>query len=375
METPEGDKHSSAKSFHCPNCKAEMTFDPASQQMSCQYCGGTAAIATQEGQRSIVEHDLQRGLAEGGAATGLGAEVRTTRCQECGATVSFTEQVTATECDFCGSSQVLEQQQNRNLLRPESVVPFAVDKQQANQRFGGWIKGLWFRPSDLKQRARVKEISGVYVPYWTFDAQVDSDWTAEAGYYYYVTEEYTDRDSEGNEVTRTREVRHVRWEPAWGSRSDLYDDLLVCASRGLPEDLARRLQSFDTGQLKPYDPAFLAGWKAEEYSVDLNEAWGRALRRMEYSQRDRCGSDVPGDTHRFLNVTNRFSDETFKHVLLPIWISAYRYGDKVYRFLVNGQTGEVVGKAPWSVVKIVLFSLALAALAVGIYLLVTWLRG
>lgn len=185
-----------------------------------------------------------------------------------------------------------------------------------------------------------------------------------------MIETYTDTDAQGNEVTRTREVRHTRWEPAWGSRTDAYDDLLVCASRGLPGDLARRLSTFDTRGLEPYSPAFLAGWKAEEYAIDLNEAWRQAVARMESIQQERCAGDVPGDTHRFLSVSNRFSDETFKHVLLPVWISAFRYGNRIFRFLVNGQTGEVVGKAPWSVLKLALLITALVAAVVLVIVLV-----
>ncbi len=361
-------RDSGAKTFHCPTCKAEMTYDAGKQKLACQHCGHHMGIPDEDGQQSIVEHDLYKGLAAG-APKGLGTPVRTTRCGECGATVSFPENMTATACDFCGSSQILDQEENRKLIRPESVVPFKVDRKAASKSFSAWIKKLWFRPSDLKRLASVTEINGVYVPYWTFDASVESSWTAEAGYYYYETETYTEEDSDGQEVEKTREVQKTEWEPAWGGRSDEYDDLLICASGGLPADLAERLKSFSTEGLKPYAPAFLAGWKAEEYSKDLNTSWGEAVGQMESSQRDHCGGDVPGDTYRFLNVTNRFSDETFKHVLLPIWISAYRYHSKIFRFLVNGQTGEVVGKAPWSVVKIALFVLTLCALiALGVLL-------
>ena len=161
-------------------------------------------------------------------------------------------------------------------------------------------------------------------------------------------------------------MRKTRWRWTSGRRSDSFDDVLVCASRGLPEKLADKLCSFDTGHLVPYRPDFLAGWRAEEYGVELNKGWGRAVESMEARQRSRCASDVPGDTQRFLKVQNRFSDETFKHVLLPIWISSYRYKEKVYRFLVNGQTGEVVGEAPWSWIKIMLAVLTVVALVLTV---------
>jgi hypothetical protein len=207
-------------------------------------------------------------------------------------------------------------------------------------------------------------MGGVYIPFWTFDAWVRSDWGAEAGYYYYETEIYTDEN--GNEATR--QVQRTRWEPASGFRQDFFDDTLVCASKGLPQELVAKFQSFDTQQLTAYEPRFLAGWRAESYAIDLMPAWGSAQQNMSEVQQGRCAGDVPGDTHRGLMVQNRFSYVTFKHVLLPIWIAAYRYGGKPYQFLVNGQTGEVVGKAPLSWVKIVLFVLTIAAIITALVL-------
>lgn len=351
-------------SYRCPSCTADMTYDAGSQSLRCGHCGATVPIGAQPGAQPVVEHSLAAGIAAS-AQRGYGTPVRTVTCKECGATVSFPETLTSTACEFCGSNQVLAQDSNRNVIRPESIVPFKVDGTAAAQLFRQWLGSLWFRPSDLQRRASVAQMMGVYVPYWTFDSLVDSSWTAERGHYYYVTETYTDRDEKGNMVTRTRQVQKVRWEPAWGSRRDFYDDVLVCASRGLPPELSRRLSTFNTRELRPYDPGYLAGWKAEEYAIDLAEGWRQGAQIMEASQHQRCAGDVGGDTYRNLMVRSNYSNQTFKHVLLPIWISAFRYRDKPYRFLVNGQTGEVVGKAPWSVVKIVLFVLAiLAAIAI-----------
>lgn len=353
-----------AQQFRCPGCAANMQFDAGRGALACAYCGATVDIAQSEGAQSIVEYDLANGIAAS-AARGYGTEVRRTRCSECGATVNLGGNVTADHCDFCGSPQVMVQQENRNVLRPESLVPFAVNGDTARTSFRSWLGGLWFRPNALKSSARVEVLAGVYVPYWTFDSMVDSDWTAQSGYYYYVTETYTTQDANGNPVTRTRQVRKTRWVPSWGNRRDRYDDVLICASRGLPPKLVNRLTTFDTARLVPYQSQYLAGWRAEEYAVELNDGWRSAVGIMEAEQRRRCSRDVPGDTQRFLNVRNNFYQSTFKHVLLPIWISSYRYRDKVYRFLVNGQTGEVTGTAPYSWLKITLFVLFWLALIGG----------
>src|SRR5208282_1311539 len=155
-----------------------------------------------------------------------------------------------------------------------------------------------------------------------------------------------------------------------GVRSDFFDDVLVFAGRALPEKLVGKLSSFDTKQLVPYQPQFLSGWRAEQYALELPAAFDVAQQKIARVQEGRCGGDVGGDTHQGLDVVNDIARPTFKHVLLPVWIAAYRYNGEVYRFLVNGQTGEVVGVAPWSIPKIaatvVLVLLVIAGIVIAI---------
>jgi ribosomal protein S27E len=362
--TGEPERNVKAQRFKCDNCGAEQTFDAASGRLKCSHCGSMRDVPTGTG--TVVEYDFFSGLNAAPKGLNAGTGTRTSKCQECGANVVFADGTTATKCTFCGSAKVLEQQENENAIRPESLLPFAVDKKRANQAFGDWLGKLWFRPSDLKKLAKVQEVAGVYVPFWTYDAHCESSWTAEAGYYYYETEEYTTQEN-GETVVRTRQVQRINWERAWGHRADDFDDVLVCGSGGLPRELADQMHTFDTHQLVPYSPGFLAGWRAEEYAVDLQQGFGFAQQKMEAEQQKRCAKDVPGDTQRNLRVDNTYSAITFKHVLLPLWIAAYRYNDKIYRFLVNGQTGEVVGKAPWSWIKIMLLVLSIVAVAFLLY--------
>jgi Zn finger protein HypA/HybF involved in hydrogenase expression len=350
-----------ASEFRCHACGGRMEYDAGQGCMLCGFCGATRAVGEGDEARTIVEYDLEQGLALS-AKRGYGVAVRRVGCEQCGAVVSYGESEMARRCDFCGSPQVVVREPGQQPIQPESVLPFRVDQKLATAKFAAWLGSLWLRPSNLQKLASVSEMKGMYVPYWAFDASAHSDWTALAGHYYYVTETYTTTDDKGRTVQRQRQVQKVRWEPAWGSRDDGYDDLLVCGSRGLPPAMTQQLEPFDTLALAPYDPSYLAGWRAEEYSVDLNAAWKRGVERMEQSQRERCSRDVPGDTQRALHVTNRFSDEKFKHILLPIWIAVYRYQGKPFQFLVNGQTGEVTGHAPWSAWRIALLCLAIAAI-------------
>jgi hypothetical protein len=328
--------------------------------MSCLHCGTKQAVATTAAPGSIRSIPIEEGMRL--AQRGLGTPVQTITCKDCGATVNVGEGERTAKCAFCGSDAVLAQATDASSIRPESLLPFGVTKQVANESFGKWLKALWFRPNDLSKMASVQEMGGVYVPYWSFDSAVYSQWSAERGWYYYETERYEETNDSGQREWRTREVQKTRWESAAGQRQDLYKDVLVCAGKGLPEALAAKFVSFDVAKLVPYRPDFLAGWRAESYALDLMPGWGRGQGLMAKSQEERCSKDIGGDTSRGLSVSNDFQQVAFKHVLLPVWIAAYRYKGKVFRFLVNGQTGEIVGEAPYSIPKIaalVIFLLAL----------------
>jgi hypothetical protein len=262
---------------------------------------------------------------------------------------------------------VLEQAANRHALRPESVIPLDVGRATVEKEFRKWIGSRWFRPNALA-RTREFHAVGVYVPYWTYDATVDAQWSADAGHYYYVPVTYTAMIN-GRPVMQTRMEQRIRWEPAWGQRHDVYDDVLVHASRGLSTELAQKLGAWDMKALVRYRPEYIAGWRAEEYSVDLEQGWGQALATIEADERRRCSGDVPGDTQRNLRVHNTVQGVRWKHVLLPIWSLTYRFGARNYAVLIHGQSGKVVGEAPLSWLKILGFSLlvlALLALALSI---------
>jgi hypothetical protein len=235
-------------------------------------------------------------------------------------------------------------------------VPLDLGQKDVEQAFQKWVSSLWFRPNELK-KARHASAVGIYVPFWTFDCRVHSRWSADAGHYYTVTVPKMVMVNGKMKMSMVQE-RRIRWVPAWGRRDDAYDDLLINAS-GLPKDLIAELGHFDAQGLVPYRPEYLAGWRAEEYQLDLEQGWREAEAQVIESQRTRCAGDVPGDTQRNLRVQNRIGGVRWKHILLPIWSLQYRFGGKVYTVLVHGQTGRVAGKAPLSSAKIALLVLAL----------------
>jgi len=226
----------------------------------------------------------------------------------------------------------------------------------------GWLGRLWFAPSGLVDYARKgRAMTGMYVPYWTFDAETRSRYRGQRGDHYYETRTVT-VNVNGRAEQRQQQVRHTRWSPASGQVARRFDDVLVVASSSLPQPLGDELTPWDLGALVAYRPDFLAGFRAEGYTIPLGDGHGVARARMAGVIQMDVRRDIGGDEQRIDAVETAHSRETFKHILLPIWIAAYKFNGKSYRFLVNGQTGEVQGERPWSVWKILLACLVVAAI-------------
>jgi hypothetical protein len=343
--------------FECPACGGAAEWSPAKQSLVCPFCGTVSPMqpaAAAEG--AVKEHALVEALRTiPESARGWQTATRSVKCQSCQAISVFKPERVAQTCDFCGSPALVPYDEIKAPIRPESVLPFHVSQGDVREKVHAWYRGRWFAPNRFKSRAFTDTIHGLYLPYWTFDAQVAAQWTAEAGYYYYTTETY--RDSKGN--NQTRQVQHVRWEYASGALEHFFDDELVPASRGVPAELLRRVEPFPTKELAPYDAGYVSGWVVEQYQIDLVAAAQRSREAMDAGLRQLCTAQIPGDTHRNLEVAADYSAQTFKHVLLPVWLLNYQYRGTTYRIVANGVTGTLAGKYPKSWIKIGLLVLAI----------------
>ena len=337
--------------FACPACGAEATWNPAKQALVCSFCGTTSpAKLDAEGGR-VVEHDLVaalRGITDD--KRGWQAEKRYVKCQSCHAISVLDPQRQAQRCEFCGSAQLVAYEQTKEAFRPESVLPFRISEDRARDGIRAWYSRLWLAPNALKRRALTDTVKGIYLPYWTFDAHVDAAWTAEAGYYYYTTETYTD----GSGRMQTRQVQHVRWEPAAGRLQHFFDDDLICASVGVHGALLRGVEPFPTKELVPYDAGYVAGWVVERYQIDLISAAKASREAMDAQLRQMCASQIPGDTYRNLSVQANYSGQTFKHILAPVWLLTYSFGARAFQAVMNGVTGAIQGEYPKSWIKLTL---------------------
>ncbi len=346
----------------CPECGGNLEWNAKAQSLKCPYCGTVVPWTEEQNKQltgDIVEQDLATALANPATGRGWGDERREYQCQNCRAISVFVDGRVAARCDFCGSPAIQAHEERNDAITPQSLLPFKISDGQVRDLIRKWYGSRWFAPNKLKNAALTDTLKGVYLPYWTFDAHVQAQWRADAGYYYYTTEQY--RDANGN--ISTRQVRHVRWEPVSGNLQHFFDDELVPGTVGVHPALLRKVEPFPTlSDLKPYSPEFVRGWTVERYQVDLRKAAQINEGDMDEQVQQLCSRQVPGDTQRNLQVQRAYQGRSFKHVLVPVWLVSYTYGAKSYQIVANGYTGQIAGEQPYSWVKI--FFAVLAALIV-----------
>lgn len=356
---------SAHEKHHCPACGAEAQWNAAKQALVCPYCGTVSPAELASDGSLVKEHDLALALrAIPDSSRGWEKDRTSVQCQSCKAISLFDQARVAQRCEFCGSASVVPYTKTRNVIYPESLLPFTVSETQVRESIRAWYASRWFAPNRLKKAALTDRVGGVYLPYWTFDAKVFATWTAEAGHYYYVSRTVT-----RNGRTETVQERRVRWEPAAGELSMAFDDELVSATQGIHPALLKAIEPFPTKDLRPYDRGYVSGWVVEQYQLDLVGAAERSRAEMDGKLRAACGREVPGDTYRNLQVAASYTDQTFKHTLLPVWLLHYDYGRKSYQVVVNGVTGAIAGEQPYSWIKIFFAVLAFIVAALVLFTL------
>ncbi len=343
------------KIYYCESCGGVMEFDVGTQSLKCPHCDTVVPIINDT--ERIVEHRLTTH-----AVQTIRAEEKATHtmeCKGCGAKIEVDATSTATECPYCGSSYVLAGKQEDAIV-PDGVLPFQVDKNRVGELFRQWMKGRWLAPGELKHLYQQERLQGIYIPYWTFDAKGSGWYSAMGGRHRVVTRTV-------NGKTERRTV--TDWYPTSGSVRRSFDDILVPASNKLKEGLLKQVGSFGTQQMASYAPEYFSGYGAECYTVDLQDAHQEALRRMNEELEDMARSDVLRryDEVRNVNLRASYEDETYKHVMMPIYTTAYTYKGKQYHVLINGQSGQVKGDYPKSPVKIALIVAAVLLVLLMIF--------
>lgn len=349
--------------YVCTTCGAPLTFDPATTSLTCDHCGATQPIQLAEG--AVPTHDLFGKTAIASLhASQVAAGARTITCKQCGAQAIVTRR--AERCAFCDAPIVVDVDQGSAAIPPGGVIPFAIGSGDATRRFADWLAHRWFAPRDLVARARRDRLDGVYLPYWAFDAASTTQYDGQRGTVRMTSE--TSTDANGQEQTST--VETVDWFPVSGTVTASTKDVLVIASPTLGHKLVARLAPWDLPSLRVFDPRFLAGFTAECYQVQPADGFTAAYPSIEFDIKARICAAIGGDRQRIDGMNVQWDAVGFRNLLLPVWLSAFRYRGKVYHVAVNAKTGEVVGERPYSVGKIALFALGVAALIATIVLLV-----
>jgi len=349
--------------FPCTQCGAVLKYAPGTRTLVCNHCGFENQIEHRAGR--IEEYNLQDALRQLSQPRTEPAKPQI-HCNECGAGFQFEASVHAGECPFCGTPIVTTTTQTKP-IQPKSLLPFKIEESSARQQFQAWIKSLWFAPNAVKKYARSDtKLTGVYLPYWTFDSDTETDYSGERGDVYYVDQ--TVQVMRNNQmVTEVRRVPQIQWTPVSGRVNRFFDDVLIGAGKSLPRKIIDALEPWDLEQLIPYDEHYLSGFRSEYYQVELSEGFDDAKQVMDSVIYRDIALAIGGDHQRIHQVKTRHSGTTYKHCLLPVWSAAFRYQNQSYRFVINGRTGEVQGERPYSWWKISFAVIAAIVLAAGIY--------
>jgi predicted RNA-binding Zn-ribbon protein involved in translation (DUF1610 family) len=349
-------KHETDKK--CSACGGIMDFDPKTGGLLCPFCGHTEEIVVEPANNRAEELSLESAEKTGNCDWGVAT--KTILCKSCGGETVYDALQIAGECPYCGSNQVTEAQA-QDTLAPGGVCVFRIDKKQAGANFKTWLHKKWFCPKAAKESAKADSFTGLYLPYWTFDAKTYSEYTARYGI------NRTVRDKDGNTRTTTD------WYPTHGIYTEAINDQLVIGTTRQNADILSRIEPFNTEDNVAYKPEYLAGYASERYSTGLNDAWIKAKdfikRHLTDGIRSKVRSERHADAVDSINFNPVFSDVTYKYLLLPVYLSSFKYKNKIFQFMVNGQTGKVGGKAPVSALRVllaVLIGLALIALFVYI---------
>jgi hypothetical protein len=349
--------------FPCEQCGADLEFHIGQQSLKCPFCGFVKQLEISE-DRPVAEQDFCAMLARLAELRASGrsdaAETSEVRCESCGATVVFTGTLTSTDCVCCGSPIQREHVHTaENRVPVDGLLPFQIEQRRAAENLKRWVASRWFAPNDFRRRGVDGRFNGVYLPFWTFDSMTATRYTGQRGEHYWVEEGQGDQK---------RRVRHTRWWPVSGNFQRFFDDVLVCAATGLPKSVMISLEPWPLASTMPFNQQVLAGFFAQTYAVPLERGFSAAKERIDAAIQQDVRGRIGGDEQRIDSIHTRYDALTYKHLLLPVWLLAYKYNAKTYQVVVNACTGEVQGERPYSWVKITLFVASLAAAVAAIVL-------
>ena len=336
----------------CPNCGANLVFEPNSQTLYCEHCGTSQSLPEM---LTVLEQNVLDGFDQV-KSQWSGDETVVFSCDNCGAKVVLQKDETASSCPFCGTSHVVKTDELAG-IKPHGLIPFSFGLKEGVDYAKKWAKSRLYAPRKFKKTLSAENVKGVYAPCFTFDSNTFST------YYGRIGKRYTRVVGSGkNRRTETYIVgRNVS-----GTFGYSFDDLLITAGSKFDQKKMDKVSPFDTNNGKSYDESYLLGFMAYHYDTELKDCWQQAKNRMDATIRSRILAQYSYDVVSFLNVSTTHGNVTYKYVMLPVYIGNYKYGKKLYNFFVNGSTGKTTGKTPVSALKVALTVLAGLCVIAGI---------
>ncbi len=364
MIEQEDPKHiESSVQLPCPSCGSRLHYSADSQKITCDYCGYLEDVNTANDK--VIEKSLHDAVAKVADFIPEEKGKRVYDCDNCGANFMVDSDHVKINCGFCGSTKVNVQAFDHQYIEPSGIIPFYISRAEANKIFKKWVSKGWFHPSKLSRLDEVEQLHGVYLPFWTYDANVSASWSGEAGHYYYENVRM-----QVNGRMQNQRVQKTRWSRRSGKLNHFFDDVLVVAADGLKQQDVQRILPYRLSEVVNFDPRLMVGWEAEIYNIEVDNGYQIGDGIMNSRLRNMCSAQLGGDTQRNLHVSSNKSNQTFKHIILPVWLCSYYYNSKLYHFTINGQTGRVYGKKPkswwkigFAVLLVILFILAIVFLA------------
>jgi predicted RNA-binding Zn-ribbon protein involved in translation (DUF1610 family) len=370
---PDLPTHQETVEFKCPQCGAVTAYSAADGGLTCTHCGFYEAPQKEVVGKDAAHYEFTKESLEPVTQTGVTpaaippSEVapeeledrKEMACQSCGALTSIPVDSLSHTCPFCGSNEVIQRQAPQDLLRPRFLIPFKIEASDCEIIARNWLGSSWMTPASLRNLANLAAFHGVYLPFWTFHAINDADWKAEVGHTkkerYYADGEWKERIV----VIWLWESGHVQLN---------IDNLLVPGTARLSATILYKVKNFDLSALAPYEPKYLAGLQAQTYDIPLEHAWETGRAEMREQTRQACLSQASTSQVRNFSMNLDFSDESWRYVLLPIHLAAYKYDNQTYQVMVNGQTGEIAGQRPadWNKIWLVIATLLSPGVLLGL---------
>lgn len=355
--------------YKCPNCAAPLKFNPDKQLFSCEYCLSDfteqkiqemyaereAKTNKQEEAEQKVQNEKQSQPANDTAHQEKEEDAVVYNCPSCGAVVMTTASTAATTCFYCQNPVVLGGRLSGN-YKPDRVIPFALSKEKAVEKFLNMCKKKKFLPKDFASANQVEKMTGVYFPYWYIDEHKQANMSAK-----------------GNKIRtwRSGNKRYIETSVYQLERSGdlVIKNVFERALKSQDRDMLQCVHPFDLTQAKPFAMSYLSGFQAEKRDIEKAEINEAVQQKMSEYGKQLLKNTMSGYTGVVVQHYNdRTELESWNYTLLPVWVVTYKYKDKIFPFAINGQTGKTFGMLPTSKGKLAILA---AIIAVVIFILGT----